>query len=64
MYPVRIQLMPTTELDGAKVFIDSTVLTKAEALKPPYLSRTAWVNQLIEQACHRFPDPSAYVPAK
>jgi hypothetical protein len=52
--------MPTTELDGAKVFIDSTVLTKAEALKPPYLSRTAWVNQLIEQAIHRFADHSAY----
>ena len=51
--------MPTAEMDGCKVFIDSTVLIKAESLKPPYMSRTAWINQLIEQACHRVPYQSA-----
>lgn len=53
--------MPTAELDGCKVFIDSTVLNKAESLKPPYMSRTAWINQLVEQACHRVPGQSASV---
>ena len=61
MNPLHTQTMPTTELDGAKVFIDSLVLTKAESLKPPYMSRTAWINQLIDQACHRLPDHSAHV---
>lgn len=61
MDTLHIQTMSTTELDGAKVFIDSVVLTKAENLKPPYMSRTAWINQLIDQACHRLPDYSASV---
>ena len=61
MDPSKTQTMPTAELDGCKVFIDSTVLNKAESLKPPYMSRTAWINQLIEQACHRVPGQSASV---
>ena len=61
MYLFWTLVMPATELDVTKVFIDSTVLSKAESLKPPYLSRTAWINQLIDQACHRLPDHSAYV---
>jgi len=40
--------MPTTET-GTKVFIDGVVLSAVDASKPPAMSRTAWVNYLLQQ---------------
>lgn len=37
-------------MDGAKVFIDSVVLEKVDATAPRYMTRTAWVNHLLDRA--------------
>jgi len=37
-------------MDGAKVLIDSAVLERVDATQPPYLSRTSWVNHLLDRA--------------
>ena len=37
-------------MDGTKVFINPAVLEKIEAGRPEYVSRIAWVNQMLEQA--------------
>lgn len=37
-------------MDGAKVLIDSAVLERVDATQPPYLSRTSWVNHLLDCA--------------
>jgi hypothetical protein len=37
-------------MDGAKVLIDSAVLERVDASQPPYLSRTSWVNHLLDCA--------------
>ena len=34
--------------NGPKVFIDPTVLALVDESKPSYLSRTGWVNHLIQ----------------
>ena len=39
--------MPPTEA-GTKVFIDGVVLSAIDASKPPAMSRTAWVNYLLQ----------------
>ena len=36
--------------EGAKVFIDPVILEKVEAAAPSYMTRTAWVNQLLDIA--------------
>jgi len=36
--------------EGAKVFIDPVILEKVEAVAPSYMTRTAWVNQLLDMA--------------
>ena len=36
--------------EGAKVFIDPVILEKVEAAAPSYMTRTAWVNQLLDMA--------------
>jgi len=39
-------------MDGLKVFIDGTVLEKVDAVRPGYISRTAWINQVLDrEAC-------------
>ena len=43
--------MPDSKTDGSKIFIDRIVLNQAEALQPRWMSRAAWVNHLIIQAC-------------
>jgi hypothetical protein len=37
-------------LEGAKVFIDGVVLEKVDASAPRYMTRTAWVNHLLDRA--------------
>jgi hypothetical protein len=37
-------------LDGAKVFIDGVILEKVDAAAPSYMTRTAWVNHLLDTA--------------
>jgi hypothetical protein len=37
-------------LDGAKVFIDGVILEKVDATAPRYMTRTAWVNHLLDRA--------------
>ena len=44
--------MPDTKTDGTKIFIDRIVMEQAEALQPRWMSRTAWITYLVEQACH------------
>lgn len=34
--------------EGLKVFIDQTVLDLADRTNPPGMSRTAWINYLIQ----------------
>lgn len=41
---------PPDVLDGAKVFIDGVVLEKVDASTPRYMTRTAWVNHLLDRA--------------
>jgi hypothetical protein len=39
-------------IDGTnrtKVLIDKTLLEQAEAVRPSYMSKTAWANHLIQQ---------------
>lgn len=38
------------EMDGAKVFIDAVVLAKVDQTAPSYMTRTAWVNHLLDRA--------------
>jgi hypothetical protein len=40
--------MPATET-GTKVFIDGVVLAAVDKSKPAAMSRTAWVNYLLQQ---------------
>ena len=40
--------MRTNETEGARVFIDGEVLAKAEETQPSGMSRTAWINYLIQ----------------
>ena len=37
-------------MEGAKVFIDGVVLEKLDATAPRYMTRTAWVNHLLDRA--------------
>ena len=37
-------------MEGAKVFIDGVVLEKVDASAPTYMTRTAWVNHLLDRA--------------
>jgi hypothetical protein len=37
-------------LDGTKVLIDSAVLEKLDAHLPRYMTRTAWINHLLDRA--------------
>jgi hypothetical protein len=45
--PVQCTRSP---LEGAKVFIDGVVLEKVDASAPRYMTRTAWVNHLLDRA--------------
>lgn len=45
--------MPDSKTDGSKIFIDRLVLEQAEALQPRWMSRTAWITSLLEQACRQ-----------
>ena len=35
---------------GIKVFVDQVVLKQVDEIKPVCMSRTAWVNYLLQQA--------------
>jgi hypothetical protein len=35
---------------GLPVFIDEVILSKVDATTPPYMTRTAWVNHLLDRA--------------
>ena len=48
-YAVPVQCT-RTPLEGAKVFIDGVVLEKVDASAPTYMTRTAWVNHLLDRA--------------
>lgn len=50
-------------MDGAKVFIDGTILEKVEAAAPRYMSRTAWVNHLLDRAIATLPAEEEYACA-
>lgn len=41
--------MPQTD-DGLKVHVDAQVLQRIDAVRPNYISRTAWINQALDQA--------------
>jgi len=45
---VRFLLMQPKRL-GVKVFVDSVVLDDIDASKPSAMTRTAWVNYLLQQ---------------
>ena len=40
--------MRTNETEGSRVFIDGEVLAKVEETQPSGMSRTAWINYLIQ----------------
>jgi len=40
--------MRTNETEGSRVFIDGEVLAKVEETQPHGMSRTAWINYLIQ----------------
>jgi len=40
--------MRTNETEGTRVFIDSEVLAKVEEIQPHGMSRTAWINYLVQ----------------
>lgn len=46
--------MPETS-EGTKVFIDATVLKLVDDSVPPAMSRTAWVNYLLQVAVTKVP---------
>jgi hypothetical protein len=48
--------MPELELASAKVLIDERVLSVIEMRKPIGLSRTAWVNYLLQYALTHHPE--------
>jgi hypothetical protein len=48
-------------MDGAKIFIDPVILEKVTASKPAYLSRTSWVNHLLDCALAA-PSPAEATP--
>jgi len=48
--------MPELELASAKVLIDERVLAAIETRKPIGLSRTAWVNYLLQYALTHHPE--------
>jgi hypothetical protein len=41
--------MPQTA-EGLKVHIDAKVLERIDAVRPAYISRTAWINQALDNA--------------
>jgi hypothetical protein len=41
--------MPQTA-EGLKVHVDAKVLERIDAVRPAYISRTAWINQALDQA--------------
>ena len=40
-------------MDGMKVFIDRVVLERIDAVRPAYISRTGWVNQVLDREAAR-----------
>jgi hypothetical protein len=44
-----------TKPDGAKVFIDGVVRERVDATLPPQMTRTAWVNYLLQMALANLP---------
>jgi len=48
--------MPELELASAKVLIDERVLAAVEQRRPIGLSRTAWVNYLLQYALTSHPE--------
>jgi len=48
--------MPELELASAKVLIDERVLLAIERRRPVGLSRTAWVNYLLQYALTSHPE--------
>lgn len=52
-------------MDGTKVFINPEVLEKIEAVRPAYMSRIAWVNQVLDrEACRLGADDQRYACAE
>lgn len=41
--------------EGTKVFIDQTVLDLADRTNPPGMSRTSWINYLIQVGAANIP---------
>ena len=45
---------------GAMVFIDEVVLIKADEAQPKYMTRTAWLNTLVDMALSNLPAQYRY----
>jgi len=52
--------MPARSSDGLNVFIDEVIVQKLNATQPSYMSRTAWVNHLLDLAVSNLPAQYRY----
>ena len=52
--------MPQRTSDGLNVFIDEVIVEKLNATQPSYMSRTAWVNHLLDLAVSNLPAQYRY----